>query len=1415
MAKKIQIDIEVNGKMQKATVSTKKLKDALDGVSKSGDSAQKGANNFGKGLKGVGEQSANASKNFAKFSSGMGGFVGVYASLAAQLFAVSAAFQFLKRAGDLQTLQAGQQAYASATGVGLRTLTNNIIAATDATVTFQDAAQAAAIGTAAGLSTDQLTRLGAAAKDASIILGRDVTDSFNRLVRGVTKAEPELLDELGVILRLKDATETYAAQLGKSANELTAFERSQAVANDVLGQTEEKYSKILNITGGTANAYAQLGKAFDDIVIDLSALADFLIGPIAKVLTDLPALAIAAFGLLLQGPLSALGISFKDIAAGAQASALASRASFEEMSAKAQKTTIDVKALKAQFKDLAIQQKLNATNSKVLQRAAAGTMTPQDRANLKKALRASEKNYNQHGIVVKGIFKDMSITMVREIGTAFKQIELAEQQKLSKTAVYATKAKAMYAGVAASIKTIGAALATGVSTLLGWLGWIGLAVTAYQVLKDLFFDSENSLSAQQILYEKNRASLKELNKELVSFAQIQKVLAQGQFGSESGFANIGSALGQRSTSQAIEDFELLQSFRVKDNANEASYNSEVRRLAEERIDISKKEAANLPIEELEKRLGGTMILTPVKNKISEDEKNANQYFSTVLKGLKEVEKGTGMTFTAFTEFEEAVENGASEKQFLRTRDAALDVSKTIQEGARSAKDAATAVQAFANSLGPLNQGEQAAAALVKRIGEINKLEASGITSKRRVRDFQAEAFFEQKTGQKSPEQFKLVSYEGLSDAQEKERTELLRQLAIIKSINKVKHAGQMRALLLQAKTTREVQGEDAAQKALRDLKNQELTITDKMVGKEEERANLVGEVATLQGNKLNPGQRRRVALLTAELIALDAQKANTEERIALAEKLLNIERSLIGIKETNPVLQAEKLFLDITNKRLALEKQILDIRLKQAQSESEEKIADIKVNDPFANTDRMQAEEKLRLARQEVALKLPMIQTEYNNKLDAIDLEYNLLEAKREQTILEMQKLAIEADVAEKPSLAKRADEIASKLLAQNYDAARAAAKDAALATKNASEYGLGKAVRDAQRVVIEIQPISIILNDAAKSFSTALSDSFTTIFDSLTDKTMDLKEALKAIGRTFVQSLQKSLVENMLVGPLTEKIGAFFSKFKLKEKAAGLFGIKSKVEGEGTGAPTSIGGGLDGKGLGITIPLLVRLESGASTLPGGTAQGTGGDNASVVAGGGSPPETKAVKEQTEATRQNTLATTQAGLQTATMAIGAIATVAALTGNEKAAKKLAIVMALLQLAVISLEIAMHINTVGGLFGRRGGVFNGSSKNLAGYSTGGIAKGSHAGYPAVLHGTEAVVPLPNGKSIPVDMGGAAGMQQNNVNVNVVVNNDGTAETNSEQDSREAAKLGKNIARAVQTEIQNQKRAGGMLSPYGAL
>ena len=54
----------------------------------------------------------------------------------------------------------------------------------------------------------------------------------------------------------------------------------------------------------------------------------------------------------------------------------------------------------------------------------------------------------------------------------------------------------------------------------------------------------------------------------------------------------------------------------------------------------------------------------------------------------------------------------------------------------------------------------------------------------------------------------------------------------------------------------------------------------------------------------------------------------------------------------------------------------------------------------------------------------------------------------------------------------------------------------------------------------------------------------------------------------------------------------------------------------------------------------------------------------------------------------------------------------------------------------------------------------------------------------------------------------------VTVNVSVDNAGAATTNVESAEQQSASFGKAIAMAVQKEIQNQKRSGGMLNPYGA-
>ena len=95
-------------------------------------------------------------------------------------------------------------------------------------------------------------------------------------------------------------------------------------------------------------------------------------------------------------------------------------------------------------------------------------------------------------------------------------------------------------------------------------------------------------------------------------------------------------------------------------------------------------------------------------------------------------------------------------------------------------------------------------------------------------------------------------------------------------------------------------------------------------------------------------------------------------------------------------------------------------------------------------------------------------------------------------------------------------------------------------------------------------------------------------------------------------------------------------------------------------------------------------------------------------------------------------------------------------------------------------------SMGGQSGNRGGVF----------SEGGIASGPDSGYSATLHGTEAVVPLPNNRSIPVEMKGGGTNLSVTVNVNELVAN-GTADESLVQQVAEA------LSEKVMTQVDRMK------------
>ena len=265
----------VDDKGQLSVLGTK-AKKASKELSNTGKSARTADRN----LKGAAQASSNTSKNFSKMAQGIeGGLVPAYATLAASLFAITAVFQGLKSAADLKNQQTGLEEFSAVTGQNMIGVARRIRNATENIIGFKDAAQAAAITTAAGFSADQVEDLAEGAKLASVALGRDLGDSFNRLIRGVTKAEPELLDELGIILRLDIATRKFADANGLVAEKLTIAQRQAAVFAEVNSQLQKNFGDFSESADNLVNPFAKLETAFMSVIKELSNF----IGPLTVV----------------------------------------------------------------------------------------------------------------------------------------------------------------------------------------------------------------------------------------------------------------------------------------------------------------------------------------------------------------------------------------------------------------------------------------------------------------------------------------------------------------------------------------------------------------------------------------------------------------------------------------------------------------------------------------------------------------------------------------------------------------------------------------------------------------------------------------------------------------------------------------------------------------------------------------------------------------------------------------------------------------------------------------------------------------------------------------------------------------------------------------------------------------------------
>ena len=288
-------------------------------------------------------QTANSTKNFSKMQQtmdgggGAGGLVRAYALLAANVFALSAAFGILSRSAQVDTLIESMTQLEIVSGKSIRSVARGLQEASGYGLDFAAALRSTSLAMSAGFGQEQIEDLGKVARNAAVSLGRNMPDALDRIFRGVIKVEPELLDEIGLFVRVNEASAKYASTLGVAVGDLTEFQKRQAFLNEAIEQGTTKFEAFEDVE---TDPFSKLQTTFTDLTQELMTFINRGILPVINYLSEsklLFGLLFAVIAKTLIGmAVPAMGAFTQSIAANAAASAQAAADNIKDSKMKAQ-----------------------------------------------------------------------------------------------------------------------------------------------------------------------------------------------------------------------------------------------------------------------------------------------------------------------------------------------------------------------------------------------------------------------------------------------------------------------------------------------------------------------------------------------------------------------------------------------------------------------------------------------------------------------------------------------------------------------------------------------------------------------------------------------------------------------------------------------------------------------------------------------------------------------------------------------------------------------------------------------------------------------------------------------------------------------------------------------------------------------
>lgn len=328
---------------QGAELFQRVMQQATAAIQKQGEAAEKAASKSVTGNTALGKAISSLQDKYLKlvpggqasidmltqFAGSLGVSTAAALAMVAAVAALAAAFVALgTRGSTLIGLAESFDRLTASVGVASQTLLVDLRKAAAGTVSDFDlirranVALAGATGEFGQQFAQNLPKILEIARTQARATGQDVDFLFQSLVTGIKRASPLLIDNTGITLKISEANQTLAEQLGKTVEQLTSEEKQIAVLNATL-EAGDRAIAALGDSHETAAEKMARAQATVTNILDRLGLAvqpgfEAVLDGVNRILGVVEKLA-GAFGTLLSPIVEIFGNTFKtavDVALG-------------------------------------------------------------------------------------------------------------------------------------------------------------------------------------------------------------------------------------------------------------------------------------------------------------------------------------------------------------------------------------------------------------------------------------------------------------------------------------------------------------------------------------------------------------------------------------------------------------------------------------------------------------------------------------------------------------------------------------------------------------------------------------------------------------------------------------------------------------------------------------------------------------------------------------------------------------------------------------------------------------------------------------------------------------------------------------------------------------------------------------------